>query len=372
LLGTVLMVNIGCPSADKTTSAPPVPSTASPAKLTKVRFGISPFQDTLLPILGSDRFKGWYKEEGLDVEFKILGWTEVQESLAAGQTDVVINNISSIIATHNKRPDFVYWYGCNTFDNGFALMIRPNSKLRTVSDLEKQLGNHESAVVASAKQLKGKTVITTSNTDMEQGVAAAARKAGLDFRKDIKIINLPPDEGLAAFLSGAGDAYIGGIPQRTRAGKEGMKEMLGGIDLGPAPINGFVTTSSYAKNNQETLLKLLKVWFKIVNYVDKNQDDGGKMISDVLNENSGAKFTVEDFKKFWQKYEHYPLTPQEVENGILSPKGRNYWRARWDDCNTYFFGVVKAVPQPVKPEGVFLMREAQDSYVAKYGQGVPK
>ena len=69
---------------------------------------------------------------------------------------------------------------------------------------------------------------------MEQGVAAAATRGGLDFKRDVKVIYLEPDQGLAAFLNGTGDAYIGGIPQRTRAGKEGMVEMLTGIDLGPA------------------------------------------------------------------------------------------------------------------------------------------
>ena len=378
LSATVLLAlsSLGCPdrkdnkpNANTSNGDKPAPT---PTSLVKVRYGISSFQDTLLPILGSDKYKGWYREEGLDVNFKILGWTEVQEALAAGQVDVAINNITSIIATHQKRPDLIYWYGFNTFDNGFALMIRPNGTLKTVADLERQLGNHQAAIVAAAKQLKGKTVVTTSNTDMEQGVVAAARQGGLDFTKDIKIINLSPDEGLAAFLSGTGDAYIGGIPQRTRAGKEGMLEMLTGLDIGPAPINGIVTTKKFAQDHQDELLKLLKVWFKIVNYVDANEDEAGKTIVTILNENSGAKFTIDDFKKYWQKYERYPLSPTAIDKDILSPSGRNYWKAHWDDCNTYFVNVVHTIPVPVKPEDAFFMPDAQKAYVAKYGADAPK
>jgi len=142
--------------------------------LLSVRFGVSPFQDTYLPVLG--REKGWYREEGLDVEFKVLGWTEVMEALSAGQIDVAINNISSVIATHERNPQIIYWYGFNTFDNGFALMIRPNGKLKTLQQVEKEVGDHDRAVKLTAAQLKGKTVITTGKTDMEQGVAAAARR----------------------------------------------------------------------------------------------------------------------------------------------------------------------------------------------------
>lgn len=342
-----------------------------PTDLVKVSYGVSPFQDTLVPIFGKE--KGWYKEEGLDVEFKILGWTEVQEALssaASNRIDLGINNISSIIATHNNNPELVYYYGFNTFDNGFALMIRPDGDLKPLDHFLSEGVSRQEAIQKTAAQLKGKTVITTSNTDMEQGVAAAANKGGLNFTEDINIINLNPDEGLAAFLTGQGDAYIGGIPQRTRATQEGMVEMLTGTDLGPPPINGMVTTKTYAQENQETLLKLLKVWFRIVQYIDANLDEGAEIIVKILNENSAADFTVEDFKRFWNNLEHFPLTPQAIQEEILSPKGRNYWRARWDDTNNYFFKIVKTIPQPVEPEGVFLMKEVQQAFVEKYGDKV--
>src|SRR5262245_18911538 len=86
---------------------------APEASLRKVTFGISPFQDTLVPIVG--REKGWYKEEGLDVDFKILEWTAVMESLSCGHIDVAINNVSSVVGTHAKDPNIIYYYGLNPF-----------------------------------------------------------------------------------------------------------------------------------------------------------------------------------------------------------------------------------------------------------------
>lgn len=337
----------------------------SVAGLQRVRFGVSPFQDTYLPVVGKE--KGWYEQEGLDVQFKVLGWTEVMEALSAGEVDVAINNESSVVATHNRNPQIVYWYGLNPFDNGFALMIRSNGKLKTLQQIEQQVGNHEQAVRMTAAQLKGKTVVTTGKTDMEQGVAAAARRGGLEFVKDIRIIDLNPDEGLAAFLRGEGDAYIGGIPQRTRAGKEGMLEMLTGADLGPPPINGFVTTKAFAAAHEAELLKLLHVWFRIVNANNANISDGGSIIVKRLNEQSGAQFTLDDYKKFWNNYEHYPSSPQEVQELILSPSGGNYWLARWDDCNNYFFNITHTIPGPVDPSDAFMMETAQQAYIKRYG-----
>lgn len=330
-----------------------------------VRFGISPFQDTLVPIIGKE--KGWYQEEGLNVDFRILGWTEVMEALSAGQIDIAINNMSSVVATHQRNPELVYWYGLNPFDNGFALMVRPAGGLKTLAQMQQEVPDRAEAVRRVAAQLKGKTVITTGKTDMEQGVAAAARRGGLDFTSDIRIIDLNPDEGLAAFLRGEGDAYIGGIPQRTRAQREGMLEMLTGADLGPPPINGIVTTKRYAREHQEELLKVLRVWFRIVNYVNSNMDGGAKIVVDTLNANSGAQFTIEDFKTFWNNYEHYPESPAAVQAVILDPAGRNYWKARWDDCNEYFYKITKTIPRPIEPSDAFLMEEAHRAFIAKYG-----
>jgi ABC-type nitrate/sulfonate/bicarbonate transport system substrate-binding protein len=330
----------------------------------KVVLGLSPFQDTLVPIVGLE--KGWYRQEGLEVQVKLLGWTEVQEALAAGSVDVAISNMSAVVSTHQRAPNIVYFYGLNPFDNGFALMIRPHGKLKPLREIEGQVHDHALAVNLAAAQLKGKVVITTSRTDMEQGVAAAARRGGLNFSTDVKIIDFNPDEGLAAFLRGEGDAYIGGIPQRTRANKEGMIEMLTGADLGPPPINGLVTTKKYYLEHSEELLKLLHVWFRIVNDIDKN-DEGANIIVKKLNETSGAQFTLEDFRKFWNNYEHYPADAKEAENLILDPSGKNYWKSRWDDCNLYFFTITRTIPQAVDPTGVFVMQDFQKMYVQKYG-----
>lgn len=335
----------------------------------KIVFGVSPFQDTEMPLLG--KIKGWYAEEGVDIEFKVLGWTEVQEALsssAENKIDIGINNISAIVATHNRNAELVYYYGFNTFDNGFALMIRPGGKLKPLKFFLDQGQQLDEAIKNCSAQIKGKTVVTTGNTDMEQGVATCARRAGLDFVKDVKIIDLNPDEGLAAFLQGTGDAFIGGVPQRTKAGEEGMIEMITGSNLGPAPINGIVTTKTFAKKNPEALSKILKVWFKIVQYTNLHLDEVSEIMAAELNKNTAAGVTGENFKKFWNNYEHYPSTPDSIDIEILNPNGKNYWKNNWDDCNHYFFDIKKTIPAPVDPKDAFLMIEAQQNlknYLAK-------
>lgn len=331
-----------------------------------IKLGISPFQDTYLPILAAKR--GWFKAEGLNVELVTLDWTAVQEALATGAVDVGINNISSVISTHAAAPHLVYAYGFNTFDDGFALMVRPNGPMKPLSMFLGSSVSREEAVRRTAAQLRGRTVITTSNTDMEQGVAAAARRGDLDFKRDVRVVNFPPADGLAAFMAGSGDAYIGGIPQRAFATRNGMVEMLTGADIGPPPINGFVTSQTFASTRRDDLLKMIRVWFRLVKFVNDSLDVAAAEMASELNAAGNSGFTADEFKSFWNKLEHYPSTPREVEDQILKPTGRNYWRARWDDCNYYFFNVTGRIAHVVEPAGVFIMPEVHRDYVAKYGQ----
>ena len=38
-------------------------------------------------------------------------------------------------------------------------------------------------------------------------------------------------------------------------------------------------------------------------------EDGGGIIIKQLNAQSSAQFTLDDFKRFWNNYEHYPPNP---------------------------------------------------------------
>ena len=316
----------------------------------RVTIGVSAFQDTILPLYAKQ--KGFFEEEGLDANVVLLGWTEVLEALsskASTRIDIGINNECSVIGAWNNNKDLRYFYPVNPFDNGFALMARKGGPIRPLSSFSNEELPSSSAKDAFAAQLKGRTIITTSGTDMEQGVAAIARRANLRLGTDVKIIDLPPDEGLIAFLGGNGDAYIGGIPQRFKAAQSGAIELITGTDIGPAPINGFVTTNSYATANPEVMEKVVRVWFRTVKYVNDNFDSAAPEIIELVNKNSAGKLTVDDFRKTWNGLETFEPSVQSVERNIISPSGRNYWKARWDDCNTYFFDLKCAIRAGVSP-----------------------
>jgi NitT/TauT family transport system substrate-binding protein len=329
-----------------------------------ITLGISPFQDTLLPVVAEE--KGWFGDVRLDVELKELGWDAIMPAVASGAVDVAINNTTGVISIANRQPDAVYWYGWNPFTEGAALMGRKGGDLRTLEQFEREGMSEEQARRAAVEQLAGKTIVTTLSSDMGKAVNSALASVGMT-RDDVEIVDQNPDQGLAAFLSGTGDAYLGGIPQRTRLVKEGMPIILSGPDLAPPPINGFVTTKEYAEGNRDALLRLMNVMFRVVRYCDARTDQCGRIVIERLNRSTGGEVTVDDFEAFWQKLENYAGNAAEVQDSILSPRGYAYWRETWDTDNEYLVEQEEAIPEPVDGGEHFWGDRVQKAYVDKYG-----
>lgn len=353
LLGMVLLA--GSCSHNNQTSA-----------LQTVKFAVPLSPDALVVTFAQE--KGWYREEGLDVQFTMVAPNKVQEALASGSVDVAWSSTTDTMSASIHNRNVVYVYPWNTFDKGFALIARPDGPLKSVDEINKSIPSYTEAVHFAAVQLRDKTVITTTNTDMERAVASAVQQGDLLYR-NVRIMNFPPDEGLAAFLSGRGDAYLGGVPQRTKAVKEGMVEIIRGFDLGPAPINGLVTSKAYLKGHEDVLLKIMKVWFRTATYTNSHTDEVGAYIAAQLNQHGGAHYEVADFTRDWNGLEHFVDSPQYAQTDIFDRKGTNYWKRRWDEDNKYFYIVKNSIPYAVSPDGIFEAQAMQIKFLRRYGNG---
>ncbi|MFI2711235.1 ABC transporter substrate-binding protein [Micromonospora sp. NPDC018662] len=330
---------------------------------TTIRLGISPFQDTMIPIIAEE--KGWFKAAGLNVELKSLAWDAIMPAVASDGVDAAINNTTGVVSVANKAPNVVYWYAWNPFTEGSALMGKKGSGLKPLDEYVADGLSEADARAETFKQLKGRTIVTTMSTDMGKQVVAALESVGLS-QKDVKIVDLDPDQGLAAFLSGTGDAYLGGIPQRVRATAEGMPVLASGPDLAPPPINGLVTTTDFATANEEALLKLVNTFHRIVRYCDANTAECGKIITDRLNKDTGANLTVQGFQDFWQKFELYAPNAKATKELILDPGGVSYWKKTWDGDNSYLTSN-GSIPKAADAGKHFLVEQTWNKYVEKFG-----
>jgi NitT/TauT family transport system substrate-binding protein len=359
------LVAAGCGSDDDKSSSSASSSSGSKcAKTTKIRMGISPFQDTYLAKL-PEKF-GWYERACLDVEFVNLEFAAQSAALAGGSIDTCICNTAAVISIAESAPQARYLYPWDIFDQGAALMGRKGSDLKSVKEFEASGMSEPEAIKAALQQLKGKKVVMAKGTDVGANLTLALRDAGVKL-SDIKVTDLDFDPGLAAFIGGEGDAYIGGIPQRTKLVAEGFKELVVGPELSPPPLNGWASTQDFWDKNKDAMLALQNVTFMAIRYTEAHEAEVGKYITGLLNKETAAGMTVKQFMTFFQGWEHYPLNAGEAQKMIFEPGGLGYWKDIWDHDNEYFVNETKQLKAPVPADPYFQGEAFQQAYVEKYG-----
>ena len=304
---------------------------------TVVRYAISPYQDTALPVVAQTN--GWYIQEGLNVELKLLDWGNVMDSVASGAVDVAIQNFNSFQPVyHNindRGGDVIFYYPLFVF-KGAAIMVKKDKGIRTLDEFIKDPNmNKDDALKAAVLQLRGKRIVTTKGTEMEQIVLAAIEKAGLKPDVDVKIINAPPADGLRAFIAGEADAYSGGLTDRTEARRQGAIELLTSAEVTAPVIDGLVTTKTFASQHPEELNKLIKIWFKTIAWMEEDLDSRSTIVIDYLSSKGSTRYSVDEYKYAWQYAEVFPRNQVELNNLILQENGQFFWRRSWDANNQF-------------------------------------
>jgi|GEM_PF-1272656 len=351
------------PSPQPSATSGVVATQSSEQGLTKMKIGLTAFQDMLSIKFGND--KGFYKQAGLDLEIVDLPYEVVTEAYASGAIDIGAICETTVVTDWDKFPQNRIVNIFYTFE-GSAIMARPNSGMETYQDFYKQLGDSNKAAAATVKQLKGKTIVTTMGTDMEMGTVSALEAGGMSL-SDVKIIDMNPDDGLAAFLSGTGDAYLGGLPHRTRLVKEGYLTLITAQDLGPSAVTlcGFGARDDYVKTHQDALVKFTRGTFLTLQYIDSHKDEAFGHITSDLNSLTGATMTVNDLNALWDNIEFFPSTGAEMYKLLIQPDGRRYWKTRMEFVYDYYHGKGQ-VTNPMDYDTIFPFKDILAQYMKTY------
>lgn len=314
-------------------------------------YGISPYQDTMIPVLAKEL--GWYEEEGLNVRLKVLAWGEVMPALASGSIDVAIQNFNSFQATYeniNEQGGDVIFYVPFYVFKGAAIMVNPD-ELITYEEMKKKYSNEDKALRETAKQLRSKTIFVTRGTEMEEIVLKALEEAGLT-PEDANIVHAQPEDSLSAFLRGDGDAFSAGVTQHMTAYKQGAVPLLTAGDLGLVVIDGIVTRESFAEEHPEQLKKLTRLWFKSISTMDKDLNRGASIVIEELNKHGSYTFDVGDYEYTWLYTQYYPTSIEEAQKALLEENSPYYWKRSWDKNNQFLMKEGK-ISDPV-PYSAFL------------------
>ena len=206
--------------------------------------------------------KGWFKESGVDVKFEWFDYSASLDAFAAGKIDAVTMTNGDALVTGSGGGKSVMLM-LTDYSNGNDMLVGK-------------------ANIKSIKDLKGKKVAVEQGLVEHLLLLNGLKKAGMK-ESDVKIISAKTNEMPQILTSG--DVAAVGAWQPVAG--EAMKAVPGSHPIytsadEPGLIYDVLAASpASAKSRRADWLKVLKVWDKVVAYIDdpKTQADAVKIMA---------------------------------------------------------------------------------------------
>ena len=205
--------------------------------------------------------KGFFDEQGLDVEFKYFN---------SGRDDLqAVLGGSADIATVAETPlVFGGFENIDAYITATFMTTLVNNKL--VSRKDK---------VNSIEDLRNKKIATLFGTSAEFFTREFLNKNGIN-ENEVDIINLNHPEMVHALIRGDIDAFVIWEPSRYQAKKELGDNYIEFEDRTIQPFTfNFVTKKDYAEQNEDKLVRFLRAINKANDYIKTNKEDSVKIVS---------------------------------------------------------------------------------------------
>jgi NitT/TauT family transport system substrate-binding protein len=206
--------------------------------------------------------KGWFKEAGVNVEFKWFDYAPSMEAYTANKVDAVAVTNGDALVTGSSGGKSVCIVA-NDYSNGNDMIVaKPGIK--------------------TMAQLKGKKIGVEVGFVDHLLLMNALKSANLTD-KDVKIVNVKTDDTPNALKAGTVDAIAAWQPNSGAALRElpGSTAIFTSADA-PGLIYDLlcVNQRSLAEHRPEWL-KVVKTWFRVTDYIadPRNLDDAAKIMS---------------------------------------------------------------------------------------------
>jgi len=199
--------------------------------------------------------KGYFKDQGLDLEIVVFNGNEAQTAFAAGRLDGFTTSGDSLIVLANQGKDFKIVHVTDFSEGGDGILAR-----NTVKDLA---------------DVKGRRIAVQEIAVSHFYLLFALAKVGLK-ESDVTLVNLSPDAAAAAYQSGQVDVAVTWAPylgQVNRQVKEGR--IIHDTSKAPGLITDFyLFDTQFIKDNPKAVKAFVKGVFRGLEYFKANRKEG--------------------------------------------------------------------------------------------------
>jgi len=206
--------------------------------------------------------KGWFKEEGVEVDFKWFEYAPSMEAYSAGKVDAVaVTNGDALVTGSSGSPSVAIVI--NDYSNGNDMIVAK-------------------AGIKSVADLKGKKIGVEVGLVDHLLLLNALASAKLT-EKDVKIVNVPTDQTPQTLKSGSVDAVAAWQPNSGAALREvpGSTAIFTSANVPGLIYDVLAVNPKSLTERRADWAKVVKVWFRIAAFVkdEKNLDEAAKIMS---------------------------------------------------------------------------------------------
>lgn len=217
--------------------------------------------------LGKD--KGFYKDAGIDLDIRSgNGSGSAHRLVANSDSDFSYGSCGSMVDLVSKGANLISVAVIDAMGSE-AILVRPDANIKTIADL------------------KGKTLLTTSNAGVNTFFPIVLQTAGLK-PEDIKLVNVPDGALVSSYLQGAGGAVgmLGGIDDKPAEIKKN-----GGAEPVIFPYSSFgvnqvgyciVTRKELVEKNPDLVKRFVQATIKSYKAAEADPDAAVNSIADIV------------------------------------------------------------------------------------------
>ncbi|MGE9269750.1 MAG: ABC transporter substrate-binding protein [Verrucomicrobiales bacterium] len=210
--------------------------------------------------------KGWFEEEGVDVEFLWFDYVASMDAYVAGQVDAVtMTNGDALVTGATGKPSVGIII--NDFSNGNDMIVG-GPGISSITDLKGKKVGVEEGFVCHLLLLKGLA---------DNGMSA----------EDVIIVNTPTNETPQVLASGAVSAIGAWQPNSGEALKQtpGSARIFSSADTPGIIYDLLFVSPESLETRRDDWAKVVKVWYRIVDYLkdEDNIDEALEILSARVN-----------------------------------------------------------------------------------------
>ncbi|HEY4552472.1 MAG TPA: ABC transporter substrate-binding protein [Bacillaceae bacterium] len=268
--------------------------------------------------------KGYFKEEGLDVELKTTwGGDKTMTALLSDGADIALVGSETSI--------YVYAQGASDPVINFAQLTQTDGTF---------LVSREKIEDFNWEMLKGSTFLGQRKGGMPQMVGEfVLKKHGIDPHHDLELIQNIEFANIAnAFGSGTGDFVQLFEPTASVFEKEGKGYIVAsfGEESGQVPYTTFMAKESYIEKNQEIVEKFVRALHKAQKWVEESSaEDIAKAVQPFFEDSDAdtLAIVIERYKKQGSFSKDMKLTEEGWANllSIMEEAGELPEKVKYDD-----------------------------------------